>query len=100
MSAREPVKLSLLRDIGWSEWDPLGLNGSEGGWQRSEAANEYDRYMQKVAGGLQAGEPERTLVDYLVNIETTHMGLTPTPATRLRAETTVAAIAQHVETNC
>lgn len=98
MSESPPVRLSVLRDIGWKEWDPIGLNGSEGGWQRSDAADEYDRYMQRVAGGLKAGEPDQDLVDYLVMIETRHMGLTQTTATRTRAEATVAAVRQHLAT--
>ena len=44
-----------LRTIGWSEWDPMGLNGSEGGWRFSDAANEYDRYMLRVLRGLELG---------------------------------------------
>ena len=92
MSARSPVKLSVLRDIGWNQWDPIRLNGSEGGWRRSEAADEYDRYMLRVAAGLQNGESAAVLVDYLAAIETSHMGLGETPTTRTRAESTVAAI--------
>jgi hypothetical protein len=97
MSARPHVKLSVLRDIGWNQWDPIGLNGSEGGWRRSHAADEYDRYMLRVAGGLQSGQPAEALVDYLVTIETAHMGLTETPTTRTRAQAAVAAIGEHLE---
>ena len=97
MSASPPLKLSALRDIGWEQWDPVGLNGSEGGWRRSEAADEYDRYMRRVADGLATGEPREALVDYLVSIETRHMGLTETPATRIRAQATVAAVLQHLK---
>jgi hypothetical protein len=96
MCSRPPLKLSLLRDIGWSRWDPLGLNGSWGGWQHSNAADEYDRYMVHVAGGLQSGEPDRVLVDYLVTIETRHMGLPDSLEARTRAEGTVAAIRDHI----
>jgi hypothetical protein len=85
MSALPPLKLSALRDIGWEEWDPIRLNGSEGGWRRSEAADEYDRYMLRVVDGLRNGECGEPLIDYLVAIETRHMGLTETPATRTRA---------------
>ena len=91
------MKLSVLRDIGWSRWDPIRLNGSEGGWQHSNAADEYDRYMRRVASGVQSGETDEALVDYLMDIETAHMGLTDTPTTRTRAEATVAAVRKHVE---
>ena len=97
MSGRQSVKLSVLRDIGWDRWDPIGLNGAEGGWRRSNAADEYDRYMLKVAGSLQSGELDRPLVDYLVGIETQHMGQADSPTARRRAEATVAAIREHLE---
>lgn len=97
MSWRPSVKLSALRDIGWDQWDPIRLNGSEGGWRRSNAADEYDRYLLRVAGRLQNGEPDVVLIDYLVSVETVHMGLAETSATRSRAEATVAAIRQRVE---
>ena len=45
MSWTPTVKLSVLRDIGWDHWDPIRLNGSEGGWRRSNAGDEYDRYL-------------------------------------------------------
>ena len=91
------MKLSVLRDIGWERWDPIRLNGSEGGWRRSNAADEYDRYLLQVSGRLQGGEGDAALVDYLVGIETGHMGLAETPATRSRAEATVAAMRDEVE---
>ena len=46
--------------------------------------------------GLQSGESDETLVDYLVLIETEHMGLTETPATRMRAKETVATVREHL----
>lgn len=78
-----PLSRSLgqlaLRNIAWSEWDPMALNGSEGGWRFSDAANEYDRYILRVLEGLQSGEPEASMIDYLVGIETHHMGLCRRP---------------------
>ena len=50
-----------------------------------------------MAGTLQRGEPDDVLVDYLVGIETGHMGLADTAGARARAETTVAAIREQVE---
>ena len=91
------MKLSVLRDIGWDQWDPIRLNGSEGGWRRSNAGDEYDRYLMRVAGRLQRGEPDDVLVDYLVSIETEHMGLADTAGARARAEATVAVIREQVE---
>jgi|SRR6476620_8694082 hypothetical protein len=97
MSWTPSVKLSVLRDIGWEHWDPIRLNGSAGGWRRNHAADEYDRYLLRVAGGLQSGEPNAVLVDYLVSIETRHMGLADTSTAWSRAMATVAAIREQVE---
>lgn len=96
MSWLPTVKLSVLRDIGWERWDPVRLNGSQGGWRRSSAANEYDRYLLRVVGSLES-EPDGALVDYLVSIEMGHMGLTDAITARSRAEATVAAIREQVE---
>jgi len=93
------MKLSALRDIGWDHWDPIGLSGAEGGWRRSDAADEYDRYMQYVVDRLRMGEPDQVLIDYLVAIETRHMGLAETPATRTRAADAVATIREQLESS-
>jgi len=97
MSWSSSVKLSVLRDIGWDHWDPARLNGSDGGWRRSNAADEYDRYLLRVVGRLQSGETNEALVDYLVGIETMHMRLAATSTARSRAEATVAALREQVE---
>lgn len=76
---------------------PHRIGGCEGGWRSNHAADEYDRYMRRVAEGLYKGEPSEGLVDYLISIETVHMGLTATPGTRMRAEATVAKIREKVE---
>jgi hypothetical protein len=97
MASRPSVKLSVLRDIGWSEWDPIGLRTLEGGWQGSSAADEYDQYLLHVAGRLQRGEADGGLVDYLVDIETDHMGSSPSPTAQPRAVATVKAIREYVQ---
>jgi hypothetical protein len=43
MNQRIKVRLSRLRDIGWTEWDPIGLCPPEG-WEGIPAADEYDGY--------------------------------------------------------
>lgn len=92
-----PVKLSVLRDIGWREWGPIGLLPLEGGWQAISAADEYDSYLMHVAARLQNGDPETTVTDYLVSIETQHMGLSPSDTTRPRAAATVAALREYIQ---
>lgn len=93
---RRSVKLSVVRDIGWREWDPIGLRPSEGGWQASSAADEYDSYLLHVAARLQNGDTDAAVTDYLVSIETQHMGLSPSDTTRRRAAATVAALREYV----
>jgi hypothetical protein len=92
MSALFPVKLSVLRDIGWREWDPIGLRGS----QEGDAADEYDGYLLHVAARLQNGEADGPLIEYLVTTERDHMGLGQTATAHTRAAATVAAIRQYV----
>lgn len=82
-----PVGLPVLRDIGWREWNPIGLCPNDP-W----SDDEYDRYLLEVASRLQRGEAEQGLVDYLFEIEMNHMGLNPNPTARARAYATVAAI--------
>lgn len=97
MVSQTSLKLSVLRDIGWDIWDPIQLSGSEGGWRRSNAADEYDRYLTRVAVCLESGKSEGSLSDYLVAIETEHMGLTDVKSARTRAKATVAAIRAHLK---
>jgi len=96
MASSPPDKLSGLRDIGWREWDPIGLSTLEGGWEGASAADEYDRYLLHVAAHLQKGEPDSPLVDYLVQIETEHMGSSPSASARSRAVATVAALREYL----
>ena len=83
------ISLQMLRDIGWREWDPIGLR-SDDPW----SDDEYDPYLLDVASRLQQGETDEALVDYLVEIETDQMCLDPNPTARSRASATVAAIRQ------
>jgi len=42
MSSYPPLKLSRLRDIGWREWDPIGLLPQGDAWESyPEFADEY-----------------------------------------------------------
>lgn len=50
-----PIKLSVLRDIGWKEWDPIGLLAAGEIWDHQPFADEYDRYLLAVAGGFRRG---------------------------------------------
>jgi len=89
------LKLSRLRDIGWSLWDPIGLLGPNQRWDEGEAqafADEYDTCLIEAAGLLRRGIPDQDVVELLVRIETAHMGLAQQPDTYERARSTVDAI--------
>ncbi|MDA5095074.1 hypothetical protein O2N63_13375 [Aliiroseovarius sp. KMU-50] len=89
------IKLSRLRDIGWSIWDPIGLLRSEQKWDDKECltfADEYDGYLVQAAGQLRRGAPDSDVVDYLVQIESEHMGLGTGNGALNRAKRVVDAI--------
>lgn len=93
MTSRPKFQLSRLREIGWSKWDPIGLGGPDYGWP----ADEYDTYLLQAAGQLWHGQPDEAVVDYLVKIETEHMGLAAVPSIRSRALQVVRSISEYVE---
>ncbi|TCR83663.1 hypothetical protein [Rhizobium sp. BK376] len=89
------LKLSRLRDIGWSLWDPIGLLGPNRRWDEDEAqgfANEYDTYLVEAAGLLRRGISDQDVVELLVGAEMAHMGLGGQPDTYEHSRSTVAAI--------
>ena len=90
------MQVSRLRDIGFAEWDPIGVLAPGEPWHGDACADEYDGYLLAVVGLLQNGGAEREAADYLVWVETANMGLDPTPGTRARAERTVRAIAAYL----
>ena len=60
--------------------------------------DEYDGYLLQAAGRLRRGEPRSEVIAYLVETETGHIGLPLNETTRNRAEATVAAINDYLET--
>jgi len=98
MSDFPKVKLSRLREIGWSLWDPIGLRElSDGDWQDGGAcADEYDGYLLQVVGRLRRGDPDDEIIAYLEDTEVGHIGLTRSPTTGTRATATVEAIRDYL----
>ena len=92
MSKRPKLRLSRLRDIGWSLWDPIGLNDFGDDWESVTFADEYDSYLIKVAGMLKNGESAEKAASYLVHSETVNMGLSFRPEMKSRARIVVQAI--------
>jgi hypothetical protein len=83
--AHPRIRLSRLREIGWRHWDPIGLG----------AEDEYDTYLLKAAGMVRRGSTDQEAIDYLVAIESEHIGLGVRDDTRTRAEATVKAIREY-----
>ena len=94
MASRPTFQLSKLREIGWSKWDPVGLAGPDHGWP----ADEYDGYLLQAAGQILNGLSEEAVADYLVKIETEHMGLTAAAGMRSRAADVARSLREYVET--
>jgi hypothetical protein len=84
------VQLSILRDIGWTRWNPIGLN------REGDCEDEYDAYMRHVAALLSNGSADVDAADYLIDIEIRHMGLSQSSSTNSRAWDTVAAVRSHL----
>lgn len=89
MSTATPLKMSVLREIAWREWDPIGLK-DEAEW----APDEYDAYMLRVASMLRRGASLNDAVDYLVRMAREHMGLSR--ASVEKARNTATAIQAYV----
>jgi hypothetical protein len=92
-----PLKLSRLRDIGWANWDPIGLLAKGEPWDHQPFADEYNRYLLRVASGLRRSWSATEAVEYLVEIESEHMGLGVRPSTRARAQATVREIHEYIK---
>jgi hypothetical protein len=97
MTFRNPVKLSHLRDIGWKEWDPIGLLHEGQAWDHKPFADEYDGYLLHVVGLLRDGKPKDEAVAYLNRVGSEHMGLGPlTEAKNHASAKTVELIADYL----
>ena len=94
MTTTPTFHLSRLREIGWSKWDPVGVGRLEHNWP----ADEYDSYLLQAAGRLWQGRSEQEVANYLLAIETEHMGLSAVPGTRARALKVAGMIRSYVET--
>ncbi len=86
MASRPNFKISRLREIGWTEWNPICLNRAE------SMEDEYDSYLLQAAGRLWNGETVDTVASYLADIEANHMGLGQGFGIKLRAAATSKAI--------
>ena len=67
---RTKIDIVALRDIGWSQWDPIGIKSL-----RDNADDEYDSYLLHVASLLINGHDKSEAIKYLMTSETCTMGL-------------------------
>lgn len=91
MSQIPTFKLSRLRDIGWTHWDPIGIVN-----MRADADDEYGRYLIKAAAMLWKSTCPKDVIDYLLQIEREYMGMGENSSAQDRAATTVAELATYV----
>lgn len=96
MNSYPQFELSRLRDIGWKEWDPIRLLPVGEKWElHPEFADEYDRYLLQASSELRGTWSISDAVEYLIFIESEHMGLGR--ADRMRAEATAKALKAYVD---
>ena len=93
MPERPSFQLARLREIGWAKWDPIDLGGPKHGWP----ADEYDSYLLHAAGQIWNGQSDEEVADYLVRIETKHMGLDAELGIHPRALEVAKALRDYVE---
>jgi hypothetical protein len=90
MTARPKFNASRLREIGWSLWDPIGLNYRDG-----RPGSEYDAYLFQAAGKLWIGATEQEVSEYLVGVEFDVLRLGHRAGAQERARRTILALAEY-----
>jgi hypothetical protein len=85
-------RLSRLRDIGWSLWDPIGLLPDGESWEGKPYADEYDQYLLQAAGQLRHGASAESVAAYLISVEADRMGMEPAAGNSERALAVALAI--------
>lgn len=97
MVSTSEIQLAQLRQIGWSEWDPISLQEIDPDWRSDGGEDEYDSYLLNVASLIQNGRSEADAIQYLVEIEIKHMEMELCATTHSRAVATVRAIKAYLE---
>ncbi len=97
MSAYPKTQISRLRDIAFRNWDPIGVLPEGASWENRPDADEYDGYLVEAVSRLANEGGEADATDYLMWVESEHMGMDTTAATRERAAATVSAIKDYID---
>ena len=75
-NTRPNIKLSRLRDIGWTYWNPIGLLTADNfAEDKQNFDDEYDTYLMQAAGMLWSNRPREDVVAYLADIEQNHIDM-------------------------
>lgn len=90
-----PIKLSVLREIGWKEWDPIGLSALKE-VLGADVDDEYDSYLLAVAGGFRSGASLDDAIQYLVIAARQRMGLSAHPLQIEKASATARMIQRYM----
>jgi len=91
MSDPPYIELDRLREIGWREWDPIGLVDS------SCPRDEYDSYLLQAVSRLRQGQTIDEVTNYLEKMAAEHMGLgASTPFSRAASERTATLIDRYL----
>lgn len=85
------ISLEALREIGWTQWDPIGLIGSRGC-----APDEYDSYLLQAVSRIRNGANDAEVAAYLGHIQSEEMGMGP--ADLGRGQATSAALRAYLAT--
>ena len=94
MTIYPTFKLSRLRDIGWTHWDPIGLGYDNGAWPE-DFSDEYDQYLIEAALMLYRGRSIEEGCDYLIQVVSAHMGMSRVDKTAAFA--TAKALSQYIQ---
>ena len=91
MTDHPKLELDRLREIGWKEWDPIGLADS------SCPRDESDSYLLQAVSRLRQGQAVDQVADFIEKIASEHMGLgASTAASRAASERTVRLIGSYL----
>lgn len=98
MGPKSNIDYHRIRQIGWDNWDPIGLRQIDPNAWQEDAADEYDSYVLHVVRLLQNGQSVSDAVAYLDEIASEHMGLGMRLELHQASQRTVEAIAEYLRT--
>ena len=92
-----PVEMEILREVAWTEWDPIGLLAVDADWRAKSFKDEYDTYMKRCVRMVNRGQTEGQIAGYLMGVTKYNMGMGGGLAVRKSAVNTARAVIALVE---